>query len=124
MLKKKQLVRTIFGMALAFSLVAASCGSDEESAAPQASDELIPLTLSLGRFPGGAGSAFVSQYMINEDLVEEAGREFGYDLDVEWLNMANAVATAQALLSGNLDIGPMGSAAYISLVVEEQAVTG
>ena len=135
MSKRRPFVKAIFGIVLAFALVAAACGDDDEpvattappvgAQAPMATDApLIPLTLRLGRFPGGAGAAFVTQFMINEDLVHEAGFEFGYDLDVEWLNMANAIATAQALVSGELDIGPMGSAAYISLVVEEQPVTG
>ena len=135
-MKRQSRIRAVFGLLLAFVLVAAACGADEEPAAttaapapvateapPPTEAPMTPLTLRLGRFPGGAGAAFVTQFMINEDLVQEAGHEFGYDLDVEWLNMANAVATAQALLSGELDIGPMGSAAYIALVVEEQAVT-
>jgi ABC-type nitrate/sulfonate/bicarbonate transport system substrate-binding protein len=93
--------------------------SVSESQAP----ELEPVTLNVGRFPRGAAAAFATQYMINEGLVEAAGRELGLEITVNWQNMANAVAVAQALTGGDLDIGPMGSSAYLGLVAQDQPVT-
>jgi ABC-type nitrate/sulfonate/bicarbonate transport system substrate-binding protein len=124
-------ILSILGV-LALSACTSSSPSPEasESAAAQsdgasASEEpqLEAVTINVGRFPRGAAAAFATQYMINEGLIEEAGRELGLDITVNWQNMANAVAVAQALTAGDLDVGPMGSSAYLGLVAQNQPVT-
>jgi ABC-type nitrate/sulfonate/bicarbonate transport system substrate-binding protein len=85
--------------------------------------QLEAVTINVGRFPRGAAAAFATQYMINEKLIEAAGREYGLDITVNWQNMANAVAVGQALTANELDIGPMGSSAYLGLVAQNQPVT-
>lgn len=128
-------------IALVGALVLASCtpaaapSASPSAAAPAATTAaatvaatataapLQAATLNVGRFPKGAGAAFVTQYMINNKLVEEAGKTLGLDLKVNWTNMANAVAVAQGLAGGSLDIGPMGSSAYVGLIAQNQPVT-
>jgi len=81
------------------------------------------LTLRIGRFPNGAGAAFVTVYMRDHQLIEKAGKELGYDLTVEWQDFPTAVPVVQALTAGQLDIGPMGSTAGLNLIAGGQAVT-
>jgi ABC-type nitrate/sulfonate/bicarbonate transport system substrate-binding protein len=97
--------------------------SATSAAAAATAAPLQAATLNVGRFPKGSAAAFVTQYMINNKLVEEAGKSLGLDVKVNWTNMANAVAVAQALAGGTLDIGPMGSSAYVGLVAQNQQVT-
>lgn len=82
-----------------------------------------PLTLRLGRFAQSIADSFVTRYMIDHQLVEQAGKEQGYDLKVEWTEFANGGAVAQALLAGQLDIGPMGIAPFMNQAVTNQRLT-
>ena len=84
---------------------------------------LQPVTMNVGRFPKGAAAAFVTQYMINNHLIEDAGQTLGLNITVNWSNQANATSVAQAMLGTTLDIGPMGSSAYVGLIAQNQAVT-
>jgi ABC-type nitrate/sulfonate/bicarbonate transport system substrate-binding protein len=89
----------------------------------EAAAEPTKLTLRIGRFPYGAGAAFVTAYMRDEKLVEKAGAELGYDLTVEWSEFPTAVPVTQALAADKLDIGPMGSTAGLNLINNDQPVT-
>ena len=76
----------------------------------------------IGRQPYAAGNSPVSQYMIEQRLVEKAAAALGYDLTVAWQDYPSAVPMVEAFLSGNLDIGMWGNTPIVRLIAQKQPI--
>ncbi|TFY98819.1 ABC transporter substrate-binding protein [Ramlibacter rhizophilus] len=67
------------------------------------------LKISVGRIPWAAGNSPMSQYMINNKLLEKRAAEQGYDLTVDWREYPTALPMVEAMVGNNLDIGMWGN---------------
>ena len=67
------------------------------------------LKVSIGRIPWAAGNSPMTQYMINNKLLEKRATEFGYDLTVDWREYPTALPMVEAMVGNNLDIGMWGN---------------
>ncbi len=67
------------------------------------------LKVSIGRIPWAAGNSPMTQYMINNKLLEKRGADFGYDLTVDWREYPTALPMVEAMVGNNLDIGMWGN---------------
>ena len=67
------------------------------------------LKVSIGRIPWAAGNSPMTQYMINNKLLEKRASEFGYDLTVDWREYPTALPMVEAMVGNNLDIGMWGN---------------
>ena len=67
------------------------------------------LKVSIGRIPWAAGNSPMTQYMINNKLLEKRAAEFGYDLTVDWREYPTALPMVEAMVGNNLDIGMWGN---------------
>ena len=67
------------------------------------------LKVSIGRIPWAAGNSPMTQYMINNKLLEKRAGEFGYDLTVDWREYPTALPMVEAMVGNNLDIGMWGN---------------
>lgn len=70
---------------------------------------LQKVTLRIGRIPQAQGMTPVTEVMRNEKLVEEAGKELGLDITVDWQDFPSGGAIRQAMSGGQLDIGSVGN---------------
>lgn len=68
-----------------------------------------PLKLSIGRIPWAAGNSPMTQYMINNKLMEKHAAELGYDLTIDWREYPTALPMVEAMVGNNLDIGMWGN---------------
>ncbi len=68
-----------------------------------------PLKLSIGRIPWAAGNSPMTQYMINNKLMEKRAAELGYDLTIDWREYPTALPMVEAMVGNNLDIGMWGN---------------
>ena len=68
-----------------------------------------PLKVSVGRIPWAAGNSPMTQYMINNKLLEKRAAELGYDLTVDWREYPTALPMVEAMVGNNLDIGMWGN---------------
>jgi len=68
-----------------------------------------PLKVSVGRIPWAAGNSPMTQYMINNKLLEKRGAEQGYDITVDWREYPTALPMVEAMVGNNLDIGMWGN---------------
>ena len=55
----------------------------------------------------------MTQYMINNKLLEKRGAELGYDLTVDWREYPTALPMVEAMVGNNLDIGMWGNTPII-----------
>lgn len=67
------------------------------------------LKLSIGRIPWAAGNSPMTQYMINNKLLEKRAAEFGYNLTIDWREYPTALPMVEAMVGNNLDIGMWGN---------------
>ncbi len=67
------------------------------------------LKVSIGRIPWAAGNSPMTQYTINNKLLEKRAAEFGYDLTVDWREYPTALPMVEAMVGNNLDIGMWGN---------------
>jgi len=67
------------------------------------------LKVSIGRIPWAAGNSPMTQYMINNKLLEKRAADFGYDLTVDWREYPTALPMVEAMVGNNLDIGMWGN---------------
>ena len=67
------------------------------------------LKVSIGRIPWAAGNSPMTQYMINNKLLEKRAVEYGYDLTVDWREYPTALPMVEAMVGNNLDIGMWGN---------------
>ena len=67
------------------------------------------LKVSIGRIPWAAGNSPMTQFMINNKLLEKRASEFGYDLTVDWREYPTALPMVEAMVGNNLDIGMWGN---------------
>ena len=67
------------------------------------------LKVSIGRIPWAAGNSPMTQYMINNKLLEKRASEYGYDLTVDWREYPTALPMVEAMVGNNLDIGMWGN---------------
>ncbi len=67
------------------------------------------LKVSVGRIPWAAGNSPMTQYMINNKLLEKRAAELGYDLTVDWREYPTALPMVEAMVGNNLDIGMWGN---------------
>ena len=63
---------------------AAAAGLSVAPAFVRAQGSRRALKVSIGRIPWAAGNSPMSQYMINNKLMEKRAAEFGYDLTIDW----------------------------------------
>ncbi len=75
----------------------------------QAQGSRRALKVSIGRIPWAAGNSPMTQYMINNKLLEKRAVEFGYDLTVDWREYPTALPMVEAMVGNNLDIGMWGN---------------
>ncbi|MEY4711965.1 MAG: hypothetical protein RIS88_1415 [Pseudomonadota bacterium] len=75
----------------------------------QAQGSRRPLKLSIGRIPWAAGNSPMTQYMINNKLMEKRATELGYDLTIDWREYPTALPMVEAMVGNNLDIGMWGN---------------
>ena len=67
------------------------------------------LKISIGRIPWAAGNSPMTQYMINNKLLEKRAAEYGYNLTVDWREYPTALPMVEAMVGNNLDIGMWGN---------------
>ena len=67
------------------------------------------LKVSIGRIPWAAGNSPMTQFMINNKLLEKRASEYGYDLTVDWREYPTALPMVEAMVGNNLDIGMWGN---------------
>lgn len=79
----------------------------------QAQGSRRALKLSIGRIPWAAGNSPMSQYMINNKLLEKRAADFGYDLSIDWREYPTALPMVEAMVGNNLDIGMWGNTPII-----------
>lgn len=66
------------------------------------------VTLRVGRIPFAQGMVPVTQYMLQERLVERFGTTLGVPLKVEWKDFPSGRPIVDGLIAGQLDIGSVG----------------
>ena len=88
---------------------AAAAGLSVAPAFVRAQGTRRALKLSIGRIPWAAGNSPMSQYMINNKLMEKRAAEFGYDLTIDWREYPTALPMVEAMVGNNLDIGMWGN---------------
>ncbi|MGQ0652266.1 MAG: ABC transporter substrate-binding protein [Betaproteobacteria bacterium] len=69
--------------------------------------------VSVGRIPWAAGNSPVTQYMMNNKLLEKRAAELGYDLTIDWRDYPTAMPMVEAMVGGNIDIGMWGNTPII-----------
>ncbi len=74
------------------------------------------LKLSIGRIPWAAGNSPMTQYMINNKLLEKRAADFGYDLTLDWREYPTALPMVEAMVGNNLDIGMWGNTPIIRAI--------
>ncbi len=74
------------------------------------------LKLSIGRIPWAAGNSPMTQYMIENKLLEKRAAEFGYDLTLDWREYPTALPMVEAMVGNNLDIGMWGNTPIIRAI--------
>ncbi|MBB3178387.1 ABC transporter substrate-binding protein [Variovorax sp. Sphag1AA] len=74
------------------------------------------LKLSIGRIPWAAGNSPMTQYMINNKLLEKRAADFGYDLTIDWREYPTALPMVEAMVGNNLDIGMWGNTPIIRAI--------
>ena len=67
------------------------------------------LKISIGRIPWAAGNSPMTQFMINNKLLEKRAAEYGYNLTVDWREYPTALPMVEAMVGNNLDIGMWGN---------------
>ena len=67
------------------------------------------LKISIGRIPWAAGNSPMTQFMINNKLLEKRASEYGYNLTVDWREYPTALPMVEAMVGNNLDIGMWGN---------------
>ena len=75
-----------------------------------------PLKLSIGRIPWAAGNSPMTQFMINNKLLEKRAVDFGYDLTIDWREYPTALPMVEAMVGNNLDIGMWGNTPIIRAI--------
>ena len=88
---------------------AAAAGLSVAPAFVRAQGSRRALKVSIGRIPWAAGNSPMSQYMINNKLMEKRAAEFGYDLTIDWREYPTALPMVEAMVGNNLDIGMWGN---------------
>lgn len=66
------------------------------------------VTLRIGRIPFAQGMVPVTQYMIQERLVEKMGSQLGLTLKAEWKDFPSGRPIVDGLVAGQLDLGSVG----------------
>jgi ABC-type nitrate/sulfonate/bicarbonate transport system substrate-binding protein len=79
----------------------------------QAQGSRRALKVSIGRIPWAAGNSPMTQYMINNKMLEKRAVEFGYDLTVDWREYPTALPMVEAMVGNNLDMGMWGNTPII-----------
>jgi ABC-type nitrate/sulfonate/bicarbonate transport system substrate-binding protein len=74
------------------------------------------LKVSIGRIPWAAGNSPMSQYLIENKLVEKRAAELGYDLTIDWREYPTALPMVEAMVGNNLDIGMWGNTPIIRAI--------
>lgn len=74
------------------------------------------LKLSIGRIPWAAGNSPMTQYMIENKLLEKRAAEYGYDLTIDWREYPTALPMVEAMVGNNLDIGMWGNTPIIRAI--------
>ena len=69
--------------------------------------------ISIGRQPYAAGNSPITQYMIDNKLLEKKAKELGYDLTVDWRDYPSAQPMVEAFVSSNLHLGMWGNTPII-----------
>ena len=72
--------------------------------------------VSIGRIPWAAGNSPMTQYMINNKLMEKRAAELGYDLTIEWREYPTALPMVEAIVGNNLDMGMWGNTPIIRAI--------
>jgi ABC-type nitrate/sulfonate/bicarbonate transport system substrate-binding protein len=75
-----------------------------------------PLKLSIGRIPWAAGNSPMTQYMINNKLLEKRAADYGYDVTIDWREYPTALPMVEAMVGNNLDIGMWGNTPIIRAI--------
>lgn len=89
----------------------------------QSSGEAQKLTVSVGRQPWAAGNSVVTQYMIDNELFEQAAAEVGYELTVDYRDYPTAQPQVEAMIANDLDFGMWGNTPIIRAIAAKQPVT-
>ncbi|WP_077002347.1 ABC transporter substrate-binding protein [Variovorax sp. KK3] len=95
---------------------AALAGSLAMPAYVRAQGSKQQLKLSIGRIPWAAGNSPMTQYMINNKLLEKRAADFGYDLTIDWREYPTALPMVEAMVGNNLDIGMWGNTPIIRAI--------
>ncbi len=82
----------------------------------QAQGSRQKINLSIGRIPWAAGNSPMSQYMINNKLMEKWASEFGYDVTIDWREYPTALPMVEAMVGNRLDIGMWGNTPIIRAI--------
>jgi ABC-type nitrate/sulfonate/bicarbonate transport system substrate-binding protein len=74
------------------------------------------LKVSIGRIPWAAGNSPMTQYMIENKLLEKRAAEYGYDLTIDWREYPTALPMVEAMVGNNLDLGMWGNTPIIRAI--------
>lgn len=98
-------------LVLLLALVAAACGGSDDAAQGGAGEtaadgELIPLEMGVATLAFSTWQQAFRYYDEQEQLINEVGREYGYDITVRWLEFPVAPEMFAAMEAGDVVIGP------------------
>lgn len=104
---KNRLGRRRFANAAIFVLgaVLAACSPETVAGGGEEAD----VTLRIGRIPQAQGMTPVTEVMREDELVEQAAKDLGVDVAVEWTDFPDGGTIRQAMTSDNLDFGSVGN---------------
>ncbi len=72
--------------------------------------------VAVGRIPWAAFNSPMTQYMMENKLLEKRAAELGYDLTVDWRDYPTALPMVEAIVGNNLDIGMWGNTPIIRAI--------
>ena len=79
------------------------------AAAQPAASDLKKITMRIGRIPQAQGLSPVTEIMRKDKLIEKVGKDYGFDITVDWQDFPNGAVIRQGMTGDQLDFGTVGS---------------
>lgn len=79
--------------------------------------------VSIGRIPWSAYNSPMTQYMIENKLLEKRAAELGLNLTVDWRDYPTALPMVEAIVGNNLDMGMWGNTPIIRAIAAKLPIS-
>ncbi|MBU6498297.1 MAG: ABC transporter substrate-binding protein [Rhodospirillales bacterium] len=99
------------------TLLAAGTGALFAPYVARGAGALQPAKVSIGRIPWAAFNSPMTQYMIENKLMEKRAAELGIALTIDWREYPTALPMVEAIVGNNLDMGMWGNTPIIRALV-------